>query len=213
MARSATDSGASTGARCPTPGRTARWPSWAAAKRARVSSGVSGSSRAKIDVWHARVERERPAEARAQVCDGVRGEWGDACRARARDRAATSSPRSRTTCYHPPYDFERLVRDRNTSMGDTAATYPRCENTRERPARARKPPSAHGPGVGSMAFPRPSNYFCETLCMRLISFSPLPNIRPRRSGRPRYRPCPSSAPTSTTRTANEIERMHKVSPK
>ena len=109
-------------------------------------------------------------------------------RRRARDRARTSSPRYRTPCYHPPHDFERLVRDRNTSMGDTAATYPRCENTRERPARARKPPSAHDPGVGSMAFPRPSTNFCETLCMRLISFSPLPNIRPRRSGRPRYRP-------------------------
>ena len=47
-------------------------------------------------------------------------------------------------------------------MGDTAATYPRCENTRERPARARELPSAHDPGVGSMAFPRPFNYFCET---------------------------------------------------
>ena len=35
------------------------------------------------DVRSARAKRERPAEPRAQVCDRVRGKWGDACRARA----------------------------------------------------------------------------------------------------------------------------------
>ena len=91
-----------------------------------VAAGRGARDPSTHATWHARAATDGAyTTGGALVLRCANGAHTRLCaraRRRARDRAATSSPRSRTTCYHPPYDFERLVRDRNTSMGDTAAT-------------------------------------------------------------------------------------------
>ena len=67
-------------------------------------------------------------------------------------------------------------------------------------------------GGGSMGPARLSTMFCETLSIRLISFTAVVNICRRTSRQAQISTSPTLRPSIATTTANEIERMLKYSP-
>ena len=68
-------------------------------------------------------------------------------------------------------------------------------------------------GGRAAGIPRLSNYFCETLCIRSISFAVLVVLVGAELGHGRYRGRPDLRGRMLGRGENEIKRMHKVSQK